>query len=157
MQIKTSNSLTDFHKNEIVKLWNNEYPSNLVYNSIDEFDEYLNKLTKPKHFIVAENDEVLGWAVTFLREEELWFAIILDSKVQHKGLGTKLLCKLKEGNDSLNGWVIDRNDFVKNDGMIYKSPILFYLKNNFCICENVRIENEKISAVKIEWKITKLT
>lgn len=151
MQIKTYNSLTDFQKNEIVKLWNKEYPSNLIYKSIDEFDEYLSKLIDPEYFIVSSDNDILGWAVVFFREQEIWFAIILDSKVQSKGLGTKLLKELKVKYNTLNGWVVDHDNFSKIDGSNYKSPMQFYLKNNFFICENVRIENEKISAVKIRW------
>ena len=132
-------------------MWNKEYPSNLVYNSTEEFDEYLTKLNDPENFIVLEDDEILGWALVFFRDNEIWFAIILDSKVQSKGLGTRLLNELKIKYSALNGWVVDHDNFSKLDGSFYKSPIKFYLKNNFSICENVRMENEKISAVKIQW------
>jgi len=37
------------------------------------------------------------------------------------------------------------------NGVGYKSPFLFYIKNDFSVFENTRIENEKISAVKTNW------
>ena len=41
-------------------------------------------------------------------------------------------------------------DLIKN-GKVYKSPLVFYLKNGFEIIENERLELEKISAVKVRW------
>ncbi len=82
---------------------------------------------------------------------EKWFAMILDSQIQGKGFGTHLLNEAKQSVTELNGWVIDHNNYKKTNGTTYKSPIDFYLKNNFIILSETRLEISKISAVKIKW------
>ncbi|MEO7977870.1 hypothetical protein [Flavobacterium sp.] len=63
-----------------------------------------------------------------------------------------MLNELKKNKKSLNGWVIDHENDIKQNKEFYKSPLLFYVKNGFVICEEKRIENEKMSGVKINWK-----
>ena len=41
--------------------------------------------------------------------------------------------------------------FAPNNNTTYVSPLDFYLKNGFTVCKEIRIESEKISAVKIVW------
>ncbi|WP_348824695.1 hypothetical protein [Flavobacterium aestuarii] len=76
----------------------------------------------------------------------------MNSKNKGKGFGTLLLKELKNKKPSLNGWVIDNSNNVKQNGEIYWSPIDFYFKNGFSVDKNIRMENDKISAVKIRWK-----
>ncbi|KQB41297.1 hypothetical protein [Flavobacterium aquidurense] len=87
-----------------------------------------------------------------MREDENWFAIILDHQIQGKGNGSLLMNEIKSKNDCLNGWVVDHENEVKQNGDLYKSPMPFYIKNGFTIIAEKRIENEKMSAVKINWK-----
>ena len=87
-----------------------------------------------------------------MRENKVWFAIIIDSQIQGRGKGSLLIKELKKSNDNLNGWVIDHENEIKNNATPYKSPLLFYVKNGFTVCSEIRMENEKISAVKINWK-----
>ncbi|PTS96023.1 hypothetical protein DBR27_16625, partial [Flavobacterium sp. HMWF030] len=91
-------------------------------------------------------------AFTFVRDDEDWFAIILQSKIQGKGNGSRLLNEIKKYRDNLSGWVVDQDNEKKLNATMYKSPMQFYIKNDFRICSEIRIENEKISAVKINWK-----
>ena len=77
--------------------------------------------------------------------------MVMDSKLKGKGLGTKLLSKAKEKNSELNGWVIDHNKDVKQNGDYYISPIDFYTKNGFKIITETRLELNTISAIKIKW------
>jgi GNAT superfamily N-acetyltransferase len=144
--------LTGGLKQKILTLWNQEYPEQLVYPDIDVFNDYLNSLTHKKHYILKnQGNEIGGWAFLFERENENWFAMILDSRIQGKGYGTTLLKRLQEDEDSLNGWVIDHNRDKKCNQEVYKSPLGFYLKNQFMISHKDRLETDKISAVKISW------
>lgn len=139
-------------KEVLRKLWNNEYPARLYLKTKEDFDLYLNGLSNTKHYLLLDNsNKINGWAFTFLREEEDWFAIILDNQIQGKGNGTLLINEIKKNNTNLNGWVIDQENQVKRNKEFYKSPMLFYIKNGFRICSDIRIENEKLSAVKINW------
>ena len=150
--IKRSN-LSDSEKLEVFELWNNEYPKRLSYNSIRELDEYLSKLTSLSHiFLIDSVGKIKGWYFDFKRDNEKWFAIILDSDIHGKGFGTKILEVAKQKEKELNGWVIDNNYYKKNNGEFYSSPLNFYIKNEFEKLTTDRLELGKISAVKIKWK-----
>jgi GNAT superfamily N-acetyltransferase len=154
MKVITEKILSTEQKVNICQLWNNEYPEKLSYEKISDFENYLDNLTQTKHYLlVNENQNINGWAFTFLRDNEIWFAIIIKSEVHGKGFGTLLLNELKNIEKELNGWVIDHENDIKLNGENYKSPIEFYKKNGFKILSENRIENEKISATKINWKI----
>lgn len=144
--------LSVYDRQEIFELWNNEYPENLSYKTTLELDKYLENLTNQSHILLVDIDgKIKGWYFDFMRDNEKWFAIILDSKIQGKGLGTKILSLAKEKEIELNGWVIDHNRDKKRNGEYYKSPLDFYLKNGFEKFPKSRLELDKISAVKIKW------
>ncbi len=153
MKIDISNNLTADEKEEVVKLWNAEYPARISYSGIGDFEVFLDKQTNFRHFLLKdEHNKIKGWMAVFVRSDEKWFSIIVDSRDQKKGFGTLLLDKVRKSENELNGWVIDGAGNLKLDGSEYLSPIEFYRKNGFEILENERLENEKISAVKIKWK-----
>ena len=134
-------------------MWNNEYPEKLNYRNLTDFEDYLKHLTQQSHIImVDENQNVKGWYFDFIRENEKWFALILDAKLQGKGLGRKMLNLAKEKESELSGWVIDGSNDKKQNGEFYESPLSFYLKNGFELLVKNRLENEKVSAVKIKWE-----
>lgn len=152
MKIFKQTELEEKQKEEIFELWNNEYPEKLAYNSIADFKNYLKKLTEQTHYLLlSENGQTKGWATTFTRDNEKWFAIIIPEKLHGKGIGTQLLNRLKEDENILNGWVIDHNLDKKPNGNIYQSPLEFYIKNQFKIIRETRLELEIMSAVKIKW------
>ena len=63
--IQTS-ELNEQAKQQVLDLWNNEYPVNLSYKNLTEFDNYLQNLTKLNHFLLTiDTDVILGWALTF--------------------------------------------------------------------------------------------
>ena len=103
--------------------------------------------------MLDENQKIKGWYFDFYRDDEKWFALILNSKCQRKGWGRKILNLAKEKETELNAWVIDHNKYKKRNGELYKSPLNFYVKNGFEIMLETRLQNEKIAAVKIKWKI----
>lgn len=149
--ISVKENLSKAEKEAIIVLWNQEYPKRLNLENLNAFDEYLNALSQKEHYLLFIDGEIKGWAFTFLREEETWFAIIIDQKVQGMGNGLFLINKIKEIHTELNGWVIYQENELKQDGQFYDSPLNFYLKNDFNICENIRLENDKMSALKIKW------
>jgi GNAT superfamily N-acetyltransferase len=130
-------------KEVLCELWNNEYPEKLSYQTIEDFNLYLDGLINTKHYLLIDDEnKIKGWV-----------AIILDEKIQGNGFGSLLIKELKKNKTILNGWAVDHENDVKRNKEFYKSPLMFYIKNGFTICENSRIENQKISAVKINWKL----
>jgi hypothetical protein len=153
MRIIQSKFLTVEQTQSLFALWNTEYPQKLTYGTIVDFENYLSSIAVKMHYLLLDFEgSVQGWAFSFFREQNVWFAILINSDYHKKGLGSCLLYELKKNNTVLNGWVIDHeNDFKKN-GIQYSSPLPFYCKNDFIVCNEVRLENEKISATKIVWE-----
>lgn len=151
MELIRSKSLKPYQKLQIFRLWNSEYPAQLGYSELEGFENYLEGLVNPIHFILRKDNILLAWAVAFDRDTERWFAIIVDSSRQKNGHGTLLLNTLKTEEPSLCGWVTDHERYVKSDGSPYPSPLGFYTKNDFIVLEDIRFENEKLSAIKIKW------
>ncbi len=152
MRIVATTYLSVEQKQTVYNIWNEVYPLRLKYSELKEFDTYLDKLSDQHHYLLVNDlGQVAGWAFRFQREDETWFAILLDEAVQGKGYGSLLLGEFKKDVSKLCGWVADRSTDLKQNGDIYRSPMAFYLKNGFNVIEDQRLENEKISAVKIEW------
>jgi GNAT superfamily N-acetyltransferase len=125
----------------------------LNYQTLADFDRYLADLNDQSYILMVDGqDHIQGWYVGFARDNERWFAIILDAKMSGKGFGTQLLNLAKEKEPVLNGWVIDHNNDKKRNGETYASPLNFYLKNGFELLAECRLELKKLSAVKIRWK-----
>lgn len=137
-----------------MELWNNEYPVYLNYKSISDFELYLNDINIITHILIddLDNNQIVGWLFIFERDNENWFGIIIDSKMHNKGLGTKLLNIAKNKSSELNGWVIEHNEDVKSNGEKYKSPVNFYIKNDFEVLPDIRLNLEFFKVVKINWK-----
>ena len=152
MKITRTTKLSTAEKSQVLTLWNSQYPVKLAYHSLADFDVYLQNLTDLTYYLWTDNEStILGWASTFTRDNEKWFAIILTETLQGKGFGRKMLDELKQHESVLNGWVIDHDNDLKKNGEFYKSPLKFYVKCDFNILTDQRIELEKISAVKIKW------
>lgn len=151
MKIQEASTLSNIQKTSVTALWNKEYPIQVHYQNEGEFDEYLNRLSDVKHFLLyTEANKLQGWAITFSRDDEVWFALIIDSDIQAMGYGRLLLSELKKSNTVLNGWVVDQDRYKKSDDTIYQSPLPFYLKNGFELLASESID-QKISAVKVRW------
>ena len=144
--------LTLRQKEEIFDLWNNEYPKNLQYNDVSEMDNYLVNLTNPNHiFLIDENDKIKGWYSEFHRNNEKWFLVILSSEKQGQKFGSQIIKMAQEKNEELNGWIINSDNYMRNNGQSYKSPIDFYRKQGFEILENTKLETDQLSVIKIKW------
>jgi hypothetical protein len=137
----------------VAGLWNREYPSTLKLDGVPGFESYLQSITPIMHFILYEKQIPLGWACLFEREGGNWFAMLIDSSIQGRYYGSTLLNRLKNYGDAgkLSAWAVDHDRHTRADGMAYRSPLGFYLKNGFTVIPEVRHDSEKMSAVKIEW------
>ncbi|WP_420387080.1 N-acetyltransferase [Roseivirga sp.] len=152
MKLIRTNQLSKEQKLQIFEIWNNEYPAKIGYKDISEFEAYLEKLADQHHILALDSAQsVKGWFFDFIREEDRWFAIILDSSLQGKGIGSKILDLAKSINTVLNAWVTDHNTDLKKNGEPYLSPLQFYVKNGFEVLTEVRVETDILSAVKIRW------
>ncbi|PVX45860.1 hypothetical protein C8C85_1667 [Flavobacterium sp. 103] len=153
MKIIQTLVLTLEDKYALLKLWNAEYPERIGYKNVFELENYLNELSDVKHFLLINDlNQISGWAFAFVREDEDWFGIIIDLKMQGKRFGTLLLDELKKNYSVLNGWATDHQNDVKRNKEPYLSPLGFYIKCGFVVNQNIRMENDKISAVKIRWE-----
>lgn len=153
MNIRTTTELDSLERKALLDLWNAEYPLRINYTSLEAFEAYLSGLSEGT-FYLLESDlgAIKGWASSFRRENETWFALIIAQELHGKGYGTELLNHLKQNNRELSGWVIDGHQEVKSNGELYVSPQNFYLKQNFKLVPEVRLEIPTLSAVKIYWK-----
>jgi len=152
MKITKSGTLSYAQKEQVCMIWNNEYPQKLAINPT-AFDEFLQVSTGHTHYLIVEDNRgIIGWADTFDRGGDRWFSIIIDGSHQRKGLGHLLLNLIKEKENRLNGWVIDHHNDIKQNGEPYLSPLSFYVRNGFAVHPGTRLEDEKISALKIEWR-----
>lgn len=153
MKIETAEILTNTQKEIVVRLWNAEYPVNLSFPEIADFDNFLNGVTERLHYLLFDETEHLrGWLMTFTREGERWFSVIIDTGEQKKGYGTTLLNEIKKHESEINGWAVEIDDYLKSNGEKYLSPLGFYQKNGFMILREVRLEKPDYYCVKISWK-----
>lgn len=151
MHIINALELNHSQKETLYHLWNQEYPVNLNYATLTDFENYLSGLANTTHYLLILNNTIMGWCFTFYRNSEKWFGLILDTCIHQKGYGTQMLNEAKKHETSLYGWVMDHDRDLKSNGQPYKSPLGFYLKNGFTSYPDVRIDTEKLSAVKIGW------
>jgi hypothetical protein len=89
-------------KEVLYQLWNTEYPEKLSFQTIDCF--VFNNLIKDKTLFTIDEVKIKGWAFTFFRDDEDWFAIRVDKNSQGSGKGSLLMEELKKNKDSLNGF-----------------------------------------------------
>ena len=154
MEIIAHNKLSTEQTAKVLALWNNEYPESLIHRSINGFENYLSTQDDPCHYLLLDDkQELLAHAVTFTRDLEKWFSLMVNEAYHHQRMGTIMLNAIKLRNPKLNGWVIDHEKSTKQNGTAYKTPLPFYLKNDFTVIPGVRLENEVISAVKIVWEV----
>lgn len=156
MHIIQTNRHTDAQRDAIFRLWNNEYPVQLAFDNMTHLDDYFGDLSGQAHFFAMDDGgDIIGWAFTFIRDDDQWFAIIVDGGQHKKGVGTLLIKTLQLTVPKLSGWVTDHDRYIKRDGMPYVSPVGFYMKNGFTLHTNIRLETERLSGAKITWENSK--
>lgn len=152
MIIHSVDILEGKNKLDVFHMWNTEYPANLNYSSIEEFDHYLSSMEDQEHYLIFHADKLVGWLFLFIRDQQRWFAMIVNTKNSRKGYGSRLLSIAKSKHNELHGWVIDSDGYVRGDGRPYYSPLRFYIKNGFKVIVQVRLELPHIAAIKIYWQ-----
>ena len=149
------NTLDNWQKDAVRTLWNHEYPKSVALKTPQDLTDYLDKLEDQKHILAFDkNDVIIGWFFGFIREDERWFAIIVNSNKHRKGIGSVLLNQAKALFTELNGWVITDATYTKQDGTTYNSPLGFYLKHGFSVLDNETFDTEQMKTVKIQWTKT---
>lgn len=153
MQYIHTNSLNNDQKEQIRNLWNQEYPVNISFEAIEDFENYLSKLEHQNHIIVEnEKKMIIAWYADFIRQEERYFVIIVSSQIQGKGYGKSLIEKAKLDNLELNGWVVEENvKYLKTNGEVYHSPIEFYRRMDFQIFPKITWQGNILKTIKITW------
>lgn len=145
-------SLSTKEKLEIINLWNEEYPIQLNYEKLEDFENYLGHLNNCIHYLIHDaNQTIKAWAFKFERANKKWFAIIIAKEFQGLGIGKSLLEKIKTNETELLGWTINHSNDYKKNGEKYLSPIDFYKKCDFVIT-NESLQSNIISAIQIKWK-----
>ncbi len=138
---------------ELLKCWNEVYPLNLKFDYLGKMKIYFDGLQKLEYFLLIDSSiPATAFSFRFIRDEELWLAMLIPPAMQGKGYGSILIEELTENINSISAWVVDHERDVKADGSPYISPLLFYLKERFEIQEGVRLETDTISAAKLVWK-----
>lgn len=151
MTILIEQELSGTQKEAIFHLWNAEYPAVIQLPALEDLDRYLAQQMPKYHLFLADDQgAVMGWLFLFEREEETWFAMILDRAVQGQGHGTSLLKEAGRLIAIMNGWAIDTDEYFKADGSPYRSPLNFYRRTGFVVLEN-RL-TQPFSAVKVRWE-----
>jgi len=153
MKFISTKILSEHQQSQIFLIWNNESPKVISYEKVNDLKEFLAHLTEPRHILLIDKDKnVQGWFVDFITNDERWFIVILNSSLQGKSYGSKILDKAKEINSELNGWIINTNDYVLLNGNTYKSPIGFYRKNGFKVFPEIIRKTDELRTIKIGWK-----
>lgn len=151
-ELEETSFLNKKQKVEIIKLWNEEYPIQLNYEKLEDFESYLEHLNNCTHYLIHNSNNIIkAWAFKFERENKKWFAIIVAKEFQGTGIGKKLLEKIKANETEVLGWVIDNSNDYKKNGEKYISPVDFYIKCNFSITSE-RLQSNLIAAIQIKWK-----
>ncbi|MFN0187128.1 MAG: GNAT family N-acetyltransferase [Bacteroidia bacterium] len=138
---------------ELLKCWNDVYPENVKFDDLTQLNSYFDGLQLVEYFLLIDSSiPATAFSFRFIRDEELWLAMLMPPSMQGKGYGSILLEELTENINSISAWVVDHERDVKADSSPYISPLSFYLKEGFEIQEGVRLETDTISAAKLVWK-----
>ena len=71
LRIEKTDALADAQKKVLLDLWQKEYPVQLGYAGMDDFDVYLAGLEQLQHYLLLDGgNEISGWAFRFQRYGE---------------------------------------------------------------------------------------
>ena len=146
MEIIKTKIISETQFEQISQMWNAEFPVVLK----DRFSKLLENVENYHHYFIEIENQILAWAADFEKDSELRFSIIVRDDQQGKGFGTLLVNRLKRDLGEFYGWVIDQEEYIKQNGTLYKSPLAFYRKNGFEVLDEIRSGSEIIKAVKIK-------
>ncbi len=152
-QIQSSESLSASQEAALLQLWNEEFIAGIAHPDLASLRSFLAGLQNTRFFFLTRQTDgsIGGIAFSFDRNGARWFSIVLSNAAQGKGFGKALMRSLQDSEPELNGWVIDRDSFLKTNGLAYPSPLAFYERLGFIALPDERLDTEKISAVRIRW------
>ncbi len=130
-------------------MWNQEFPVDLL----GRFAQLLENVINYNHYIIQDDDEILAWAADFEKDGATRFSIIVRDKYQGRGFGKHLINRLKRDLGEFYGWVIDDDNYLKQNGKAYLTPLNFYQKMGFDVLYDLRSDSDLINAVKIKNKV----
>ena len=153
LELRQKSLLSEEERKVLLRLWNDEYPKIISHTSLHSFDCYLEGLENVYHYLLIDmyHDVIKGWAFTFERDNLRWFAIILSSTIQKKGIGRIMLKYLISKEKHLRAWVIDNDRYVKSNGQPYISPLSFYTKLGYKISKKDTSTSGELSVIKIDF------
>jgi len=102
--------LSDIMKTQVIHLWNKEYPTVVLFSDEKAFDKYTLQLSQLEYLLLVKDDVLIGWLSLFVRDNEQFFAIIVDSDHQQNGYGKLLTDEAKSKRSILHGWVVNHNE-----------------------------------------------
>lgn len=153
MKFVNTKILSEHQQSQLFLLWNNESPRIISYEKENDLKKFLAHLIQPRHILLIDKDKnVQGWFVDFLKNDEKWFIVIINSRLKGKGYGSKILTKAKEINSELNGWIINTHEYLLINGNTYIPPIKFYKKNGFEIFPEIMRKTNGLKTIKIRWQ-----
>jgi len=153
LEIKEVMHLDTAQKRFVMSIWNHEYPSTLAFSSISALDKYLSSLDQAVHFLLYYEQKIVGWCVEFQRDNEAWFAMIIDRNYQGLGIGKQVLRLLTSRNKLLFGWAVnEESEYKRLDGSAYVSPLPFYKKFGFSVISSDVLDTTALKAVRIMWQ-----
>ncbi|MFT4678303.1 MAG: GNAT superfamily N-acetyltransferase [Flavobacteriales bacterium] len=149
MKFEIKHKLTKPERIGILRLWNSEYPKQLVHENLESLELYLASLKNAEHVVVKDTlKNVHGWLVRFERDEANWFAIIISRAHQSIGVGSQLM-ELLPRDETIFGWVLTDPNHIMADGENYKLPYDFYHKLGFQMEERITLSKDGINSVRI--------
>ena len=151
MTLQKVEILSPPQKEAIFDIWNSAYPKQIAYKMFPDFENYLAKCEEPIHLLAFKENNVVGWLSVFKRNDQRWFALIVDPQHQKQGVGQKLLREAQQLETELFGWIAPHDNYFKADGTLYRSPRSFYVKNGFTITEET-FKTDVLTTTKIHWK-----
>lgn len=149
MKFEIKHRLTKAERIGILRLWNSEYPKQLVHENLESLELYLKSLKKAEYVVVTDTQKnVNGWLVRFERDNAIWFAIIISRAHQGIGVGSQLM-ELLPKDETIFGWIVTDTDQVMADGATYKSPRDFYDKLGFQMESEITLTKDGITSTRI--------
>ena len=137
---------------QLFDLWHTEYPTVVHYSDVASFEQYLTSLQDLRHRFYVVDNQIVGWYLSFTRDGDPWFGMIIDRNWQGRGLGSKFIQQSQAEQDEMHGWAVPNDHYLRSDGERYKSPLDFYRKNGFNIHKEDTLQQGGFERVKIIWK-----
>jgi GNAT superfamily N-acetyltransferase len=152
MEIEISKTISNSDQSKIYHIWNVVYPTQVAFIKKNDFEAYLEKAGYKTHYIIRGNNySVSGWLMTFNRDDERYFVLLVNENMQGNGIGTALINEMKKIENKIAGWIVESDSYFKSDGSLYHSPMSFYKNLGFTMTNEINNKND-FSTTKIIWK-----